>query len=202
MALLYGTALNPNGNILYNYYNSRTVSLSIFGFTAFIWCFFPLAGFLSDVKYGRYKTIVFSLVAILIGLCLPFLFPCVLIGYVGFTANVIQFGMDQLHDSPGEDRILFIHWYMYGSTIPAYSLLISSGYFTYFIINTRMPLLGLLIARILPYVSVIVLLMLSLCVGYFKKKHFLIEPGRVNPYKLVYRVTKFAFQHRIPIHLL
>ncbi len=43
VALLYGTALNPNGNILYNY---RTVSLSIFGFTAFIWCFFPLAGFL------------------------------------------------------------------------------------------------------------------------------------------------------------
>ncbi len=27
----------------------------------------------------------------------------------------------------------------------------------------------------------------------------LIEPGRVNPYKLVYRVTKFACQHRIPV---
>ncbi len=62
-----------------------------------------------------------------------------------------------------------------------------------------MPLLGLLIARILLYISVIVLLILSLCVGYFKKKHFLIEPGRVNPYKLVYRVTKFALQHKIPI---
>ncbi len=48
---------------------------------------------------------------------------------------------------------------------------------------------------LLLYVSIVVLL----CLGYFKKKHFLIEPGRVNPYKLVYRVTKFALQHRIPI---
>ena len=41
-------------------------------------------------------------------------------GFIGFTANVIQFGMDQLHDSPGEDRTLFIHWYVwtyYGSIL-------------------------------------------------------------------------------------
>ena len=31
------------------------------------------------------------------------------VGLVGFSANVVQFGMDQLHDSPGEDRTLFIH---------------------------------------------------------------------------------------------
>ena len=41
-------------------------------------------------------------------------------GIIGFTANVVQFGMDQLHDSPGEDRTLFIHWYVwtyYGSKL-------------------------------------------------------------------------------------
>ena len=125
VALLYGTALNPNRNIIFAI-NNRIAELCLYGFTALMWCFFPLAGFLSDVKYGRYKTIVFSLVAILIGLCLPLLFPYVLIGYVGFTANVIQFGMDQLHDSPGEDRTLFIHWYVwfYYNYIQAYSSLI------------------------------------------------------------------------------
>ncbi len=35
------------------------------------------------------------------------------VGLVGFTANVIQFRMDQLHDSPGEDRTLFIHLYIW-----------------------------------------------------------------------------------------
>ena len=42
-----------------------------------------------------------------------FLMLVKIIGFVGFTANVIQFGMDQLHDSPGEDRSLFIHWFMW-----------------------------------------------------------------------------------------
>ena len=35
------------------------------------------------------------------------------VGLIGFTANVVQYGMDQLHDSPGEDRTLFIHWYVW-----------------------------------------------------------------------------------------
>ena len=41
-------------------------------------------------------------------------------GLIGFTANVVQFGMDQLHDSPGEDGTLFIRWYVwtyYGSIL-------------------------------------------------------------------------------------
>ena len=31
---------------------------------------------------------------------------------VAFNANVIQFGLDQLHNSPTEHLILFIHWYV------------------------------------------------------------------------------------------
>ncbi len=42
----------------------------------------------------------------------PIIIPLALVGgFVGFTANIIQFGIDQLHDLPGEDRTLFIHWY-------------------------------------------------------------------------------------------
>ncbi len=43
---------------------------------------------------------------------------------------------------------------------------------------------------------------IDLCVAHhlhvFGSSQEKIEPGRVNPYKLVYRVTKFACQHRIP----
>ena len=33
--------------------------------------------------------------------------------YIVFIINALQFGMDQLHDSPTEDSILFIHWYVW-----------------------------------------------------------------------------------------
>ena len=32
-----------------------------------------------------------------------------------------------------------------------------------------------------------------------RRRWFLIEPGGLNPYKLVYRVTKFARQHKVPV---
>ena len=38
------------------------------------------------------------------------LLPC---GLVCFSANVIQYGMDQLHDAPMEDSVLYIHWYVW-----------------------------------------------------------------------------------------
>ena len=119
---------------------------------ALVFCFFPLAGFLADVKYGRYKMVVRSLCLLLpsvpllamsIGACwyalqrdiecfyhheckvvtavllavfgtIGLLFGIVsYTGLVGFAANVVQFGMDQLHDCPGEDRTLFILWHVW-----------------------------------------------------------------------------------------
>ena len=45
--------------------------------------------------------------------CIAFLLiPC---GLVCLSANVIQYGMDQLHDAPMEDSILYIHWYVWTS---------------------------------------------------------------------------------------
>ena len=37
-----------------------------YGFVALVFFFFPLAGFLADVKYGRYKMVVRSLCIFLI----------------------------------------------------------------------------------------------------------------------------------------
>ena len=47
--------------------------------------------------------------------------------------------------------------------------------------------------------SSIVLLCIVLIVVHCKKHWFLIDSARSNPYKLVYRVTKFARQHKVPI---
>ena len=129
------------------------------------------------------------------------------IGLIGFTANVVQFGMDQLHDSPGEDRTLFIHWYVwtyYTSILIdqlACSLIFPSSYYeimrSSFYFNAYSGigygLVGLLV------LSAIVVLPVTLCLARRRRRWFLIEPGQYSPYKLVYRVTKFACQHKTPI---
>ena len=51
-----------NGVVLHpNLYLTLIYMLAGYGFVALVFCFFPLAGFLADVKYGRYKMIVRSL---------------------------------------------------------------------------------------------------------------------------------------------
>ena len=149
VGLWNGVALNPDlylKNITYIY------TLVGYSAVAIIFCFFPLAGFLADVKYGRYKVVVTSLCMFIV-LAPPFIILGVIgfawgtatygscnstciavlttiativlitsyVGLVGFTANVVQFGMDQLHDSPGEDRTLFIHWYVWVHFVTIYS---------------------------------------------------------------------------------
>ena len=133
----------------------------LFGSAAILTCFFPLAGILGDIKYGRYKTVVTSLNIVLLSLLIAaaiaaviapaslFQWPLALIvvfgvlggivaimllvGLIGFTANVVQFGMDQLHDSPAEDSTLFIHWYVWiyyaGFFILQLILTLSLGYY-------------------------------------------------------------------------
>ena len=208
-----------------------------YGVTAAIYCFYPIAGYLADHKYGRYKTVVFGLwlllpsillSAILISWELLLVFhveetivPVVLfqiifvlllaLSTVSFNANVIQLGMDQLYDFPVEDQSLFIHWYIWVLNLTIFLVdLIRSMIllFTEFYEQTNIKKyedyknigysgIG---AWILFSIMLLVLLVVSLCIAHCKKHWFLIEPSRVNPYKLVYLVTKFARQHKVPVN--
>ena len=204
----------------FNYGLNTIWEILLHGGAVILTCFFPLAGILADIKYGRYKTVVTSLHIVFLSL-LPaaaiaafiiqaslFHWPLALIvvlgilggivvimslvGLIGFTANVVQFGLDQLHDSPAEDSTLFIHWYVwtyYASfSIVQLILTLSLRYQTYSII----------VLALIPVVVVMVL-GITLCLVSSRRRWFLIEPGTLNPYKLVYRVTKFARQHKIPV---
>ena len=134
-----------------------------------------------------------------IGISLFFICEVVLmIGFVGFIANIIQFGLDQLHDMPGEDQSLFIHWIVWIYYLPSFisGLIALPAYvvqqtlspsFSYFTITLVLPLILTL------------LLIGSLCVAHHRKRWFIIDPLVINPYKLVYKVTKFALQHKIPV---
>ena len=56
-----------------------------------------------------------------------------------------------------------------------------------------------LLLTLLVFITTILLLTVSLCIICYKKVWFLFEPAGVNPYKLVYRVVKFACQHKVPL---
>ena len=210
------------------------LSLIAFGVVTFFTCFFPLAGILADIKCGRYKTVVTSLFIVLLAYLLgtvvaaagigsaasadtsaniiivsSFFGSIVLlilyVGLIGFSANVIQFGMDQLHDSPREDSTLFIHWYVWTYYASFLTVQLSSNLafiipysITYNFSIAYYNIIGYCLMALIPVVIILVFA-ITLCLARRRRRWFLIEPGGLNPYKLVYRVTKFARQHKIPV---
>ena len=131
------------------------------------------------------------------------LFVILIVPVMIFLVNALQFGMDQLHDSPTEDLILFIHWYVW-----IYYVAVSFGCiawnFTFdaFINPTdtieTTGIFGISFSLLLSTI-ILFLLIASIYVVQSKKVWFHIEPAGVNPYKLVYRVVKFAYQHKVPL---
>ena len=201
-----------------NIVNSIITYVDLFSF-----CLYPLAGFLADNKFGRYKTVVRSLALFTVILCISFLILaglmltlffvkkvvnlleiipyCLMItvciayifllsSFVGISANIIQFGMDQLHDSPQDHQSLYILWYMWVITLANFIADTMAE-----IVLTRIGVTYFFLAFPLP----IVFLIMSQYIAHKKKAWFLIESARLNPYKLVYRVTKFTHQHKVPV---
>ena len=203
----------------------KIIFVSAYGYFAICFLFYPLAGYLGDVRFGRYKTVRCSLwtiwiallsivvsyaIVIPIILCTDlmstpwlcaacsillgvFFLIAFLSGLAGFRANVIQFGMDQLLDSPARDSSLFIHWFLntfyfgIGLGKLAMSLAIIAPIASWVMISVA----GLTFLLVTP---------ISLCVGHCKRRWFLPTPGIGNPYKQVRRVTNFARKHKIPVH--
>ena len=203
-----------------------TTYIFAFGVQAIIFCFYPVAGYLADNKYGRYKTVVFGLwlllpsfifFAISLSLVVFFWYIGIIavvisailltISGVSFNANVIQLGVDQLYDFPAEDQSLFIHWYVWVLYFIIFLVKLSRKKVLLHLIYNEVDnttnydnlfysgcgLSGLLI------LVFFVLLVVSLCIAHCKKHWFLIESSRVNPYKIAYQVTKFAWQHKVPV---
>ncbi|XP_064388435.1 solute carrier family 15 member 4-like [Halichondria panicea] len=114
----------------------------------------------------------------------------ILTGFTAFSANVIQFGIDQLQDSPARDCFLFIHWFLFTSYFGislgniAYSMVISTGY-SFFFYYAFVLFLFLIAVPV------------SLCVA--KRRWFITDSGVGNPYKDVARVVSFARKHKVPI---
>ena len=208
-----------------------------YGTNALLLIFYPLAGFLADVCWGRYTTVKNSLcflfwsivlMLILAGLALLGSIPlwfilfyssvsttqtitiavlCVVFGLpvlsgailflcsiTAFNANVIQFGLDQLHDAPAESLKLYIHWYVWTNQVGLFLLRLPSAS----LFNDSLKFIAYASSPVLVFLALI-LLGITLCLERYKRHWFLIEPGSANPYKLVYKVLRFAKDHTNPV---
>ena len=112
---------------------------------------------------------------------------------VAFSANVIQFGLDQLRDAPMESLTLYIHWYVLTTQVGPFIIRLTAAFAIHDTLYAAMYLIPIFIGLATLF------LMVTLCLERCKHHWFLIEPGSTNPYKLVYKVVKFAKDHTNPI---
>ena len=191
-------------------------------------CLAPVASFVADVKFSRFKTLVYSTYVIIIsnsifiiGVCgffvvhefnyLYYIFlslTCAgllisLCGIVFFLCNIIQFGTDQLRDAPTRYSVLFLYvLYWCNSIVNLITVcVILPGKESH--INQYNNYIYMdMIKTSLLVTSSGCFVALSILVVFIvhKKKHWLLtEHLGGNPYLLTWRVVKFAAQHKKPI---
>ena len=168
----------------------------------------PFAGWLADVRFGRYKIISSSIWTMWISALLLttgqlvlqlvsvsnkvhfynyltiFVIPLT-IGFVAFQANIIQFGVDQLFDASSGEIKTFVMWYTWG--------FLSSGWMVHTIIMYASDKFKIL-ASLLMCLNLTVAVSLNLIF----KNVLIIEPVTRNPFKLVYDVIKYAVKNKSP----
>ena len=167
----------------------------------------PMAGWLADVHFGRYKVIRWSMWVMWIASLLTtissivaqivksyqhihtfILFMLLIIASVGlggYWANVIQFGLDQLQDASTTEITAFISWFMW--TYMSGGIAIN---FAYRCIEEEYHIFGLL--------CVCICLSMALILLFTTNSLLAKEPVTQNPFKIVYKVIKFAIKHKHP----
>ena len=122
-----------------------------------------------------------------------------------FEANAIQFGLDQLLEAPTTKLITFIHWYYWTQNVVQLVVpyLILGTLPIEKTVNQLQPfeaqvigdsVLSLLVAILgLAAVGSLVLLHKS-------KSHLYILREGLNPFKNIYKVLKYSWNHKVPEH--
>ena len=167
----------------------------------------PIAGWLADVHLGRYKVIRWSMwimwagsilattssvVAQLVGnysnICNRVTLALLIltsIGFGGCQANIIQFGIDQLHDASTTEITSFISWYTW--TCVSGGIAID---YAYKCAPEEYHILG----QFVVCICLTIMLSLSLLFG----DQLVKEPVTQNPFKLVYNVIQYAIKNARP----
>ena len=172
----------------------------------------PIAGWLADICFGRYKVINWSMWTIWTTFMLVtastviaqfvdtynyinsyvngVLMVIGAIGLGGFQANIIHFGIDQLNDASTSEITSFISWYIW------------CAYSSYLAVDLTIK--GLDCAQRdtqLFEILIICVLLSAALTSTLLFSHWLVkEPVTQNPFKMVYNVVRYAIKHKQPTH--
>ena len=158
-------------------------------------------GWLADVYYERYKVLQWSIIIMWTSsllLSTTFVIEKIVmftnyyqlvflaslgIGYGIFQVNIVQFGIDQLTDASTDEIVSFINWYVWS--------FISSAAIINFAYQCTSPQYSFIAPLMLCVALSVVASSLFLC-----NKVLIKEPVTQNPFKLIYRVLKYALKHK------
>ena len=170
----------------------------------------PIAGWLADIYFGRYKVINWSMWTMWIAFILATASSVVVklvesyeninnyvngalmvvgtIGLGGFQANIIQFGIDQLHDASTSEITSFIAWYVW------------CAYSSEFAVDSTVEILDCAQKDSQLFGTLVMCVQLSIALtSTLLLNHWLVkEPVTQNPFKLVYYVIRYAIKHKQP----
>ena len=206
----------------------KKVRVALEAFIAITFLFLaPFTSFIADVKFGRFKTLIYSTYVIIISNSIFILSVCgyfavhnfnylhdivvtligtgslaSLFGMVFFMCNIIQFGTDQLRDAPTRHSVLFLYAiYWCDSISNLLNLFAIPGNNTHFHKYQNYIYVDKLKTSLLVTAcGCFVALSILVVFIVHKKKHWLLtEHLGGNPYLLTWRVVKFAAQHNKPI---
>ena len=168
----------------------------------------PVAGWLADTHFGRYKVIHCSIWIMWTGIVLTTassvivqlvdgystintklfiaLFSLTAIGLGGYGANIVQFGLDQLYDASTTEIKSFIVWYTW--------TLLSAGFITDYVfacLNEKY--------KVILFLTVCTIVSLAVILMVFQNSWLIKEqPVKQNAIKQAYRVIKYAIQTKHP----
>ena len=117
-----------------------------------------------------------------------------------FEANAIQFGLDQLLEAPTPKLIAFIHWYYWThNAVQLVVMYLTIGWKIFGenrllrdVINNSG---GIIIITILDLAVIGSLVLL-----HKSKRHLYILRAGLNPFKNIYKVLKYSWNHKVPQH--
>ena len=170
----------------------------------------PLAGWLADVHFGRYKVIRWSMWIMWVGSMLATVssivgqladhsyskvfelltvasFFIATIGFGGYAGNIIQFGMDQLQDASTTEITAFLSWFVW-TYFSSYIVL----QFQFIHACTKKEY------RVLGQLQVCISIAVVIATTFVLDSALIKEPVTQNPFKLIYKVLRYAVKTKDP----